>query len=127
MGVFYREESASYPGKFLIRPKCEEFHLESTEGSFNIIAARVMGISYPQYLRMCRDCFGAEIIGKGSMYPVPYFSFTKESIELLNQLNARAKFILWEREHPDFEEHEVYVREKNPRFFEREEYNVHNL
>ena len=115
---FEREESASYPGKYIIRPIHDNFHLDYTEGSFNLICARLFGLSYPQFLRMCRDCFGAEIIGKGSLYPVAYFKFSKQLNDLIDGLNARANLILWEREHPDFEEHADYVKEKNPQFYE---------
>lgn len=115
---FEREESASYPGKYIIRPIHDNFHLNSTDGSFNIICARLMGLTYAQYLRMCRDCFGAEIIGKGSIYPVAYFKFSEKLVDLVENLNARANLVLWEREHPDFEEHAAYVKEKNPRFYE---------
>ena len=115
---FEREESASYPGKYIIRPIHDNFHLDYTDGSFNIICARLMGLSYADYLRMCRDCFGAEIIGKGSLYPVPYFKFSKELVDLVASLNARANFVLWEREHPDFEEHAAYVKEYSSKFYE---------
>ena len=42
----------------------------------------------------------------------------KELMDLIEQLNARANLVLWEREHPDFEEHAAFVKEKNPRFYE---------
>lgn len=116
--VFSREESASYPGKYIIRVDLDKFHLNYTEGSFNIICARLMGLTYAQYLRMCRDCFGAEIIGKGSMYPVAYFKLSEKLKDLIDGLNARANLVLWEREHPDFEDHAAYVKEHNPRFYE---------
>ena len=115
--IFYREESASHPGKYVIRADHEKFHLDHTDGSFNVIAARLMGLTYPNYLRMCRDCFGAEIVGKGSMYPVAYFKLSQGLMNLIDNLNARANLVLWEREHPDFEEHAAYVKEKNPRFY----------
>ena len=114
---FYKEESASQPGKFVIRPAHKNFHLNYAEGSYNLICARLFGISYPQFLRMCRDCFGAEIIGKNSMYPVAYFKRSKELDDLVEQLNARANFVLWERDHPNFEEHAQVVKERNPRFY----------
>ena len=116
--VFSREESASYPGKYIIRVDLDKFHLDYTEGSYNIICARLMGLTYAQYLRMCRDCFGAEIIGKGSNYPVAYFKLSEQLKDLVDGLNARANFVLWEREHPDFEEHAAFVKEKNPLFYE---------
>ena len=114
---FEREESASYPGKYLIKPVYDNFHLTSTEGSYNVICARVMGLSYAQYLRMCRDCFGAEIIGKGHLYPVAYFKLSTQLLALVDDLNARANLILWEREHPNYEEHERVVKKSSPRYY----------
>lgn len=124
--IFYRDESATQPGKYLIRADQDVFHLDSTEGSFNIICARLMSITYAQYLRMCRDCFGAEIIGKGDQYPIAYFKLSQELQDLLDNLNARANLVLWEREHPDFEEHAEYVKEKNPRYYAEVTGNVYN-
>lgn len=115
--VFYRDESASYPGKWMIRANLDAFHLEHTEGSYNVIQARLMNLSYANYLRMCRDCFGAEIIGKNSVYPVAYFKRSKELDALIDNLNARANMVLWERNHPNFEEHAAYVKEKNPEYY----------
>lgn len=123
---FEREESAAYPGKYIIRPIHDNFYLERTEGSFNVICARLFGISYAQYLRMCRDCFGAEIIGKGSYYPVAYFPLSNELKALIDNLNARANLVLWEREHPDHEEHLQYVKE-NSRHYGEESKNVHSV
>lgn len=123
---FFSDESATQPGKYIVRPVHENFFLEYTDGSFGVICARLFGITYPDYLRMCRDHFGAEIIGKGSLYPVPYFKRSKELMDLVDQLNARANLVLWEREHPDFEEHAEYVKKKNPRFYAEVTGNVYN-
>lgn len=114
---FEYDESVTQPGKYIIRPIHDNFCLKHTEGSYNVICARVMGLSYAQYLRMCRDCFGAELVGKGSLYPIAYFKKTNELLALVEHLNARANLILWERDHPDFEEHSEFVREKNPIFY----------
>ena len=116
--IFYHDESVSFPGKYMIRADFEKFYLDYTGGSYNIIGARLMGLTYANYLRMCRDCFCAEIIGKGSLYPVAYFKFSKQLNDLIDGLNARANIVLWEREHPDFEEHAEYVKEHNSRFYE---------
>ena len=124
--VFYRDECPNQPGKYMIRADLDKFHLEHTEGSFNIIGARLMGLTYAQYLRMCRDEFGAEIIGKGSYYPYPIFKLSQGLNDLIDQLNARANLVLWEREHPDFEEHAEYVKEKNPRFYAEVTGNANN-
>ena len=124
--AFYRDESASYPDKYMIRADLDKFHLYSTEGSYNVIGARLMGLTYAQYLRMCRDIYGAEIIGKGSNYPYPIFKLSKGLEDLIEQLNSRANLVLWEREHPDFEEHAQYVKEKNPRFYAEVANNAYN-
>ena len=124
--VFFRDESATQPGKYMIRADLDKFHLGSTDGSFNVIGARLMGLTYAQYLRMCRDEFGAEIIGKNSLYPYPVFKLSKQLEDLIDNLNARANLVLWEREHPDFEEHAAYVKEKNPRFYAEVTGNVYN-
>ena len=115
--IFYREESPYYPGKYHIAINHDLFHCESTTGSFNILPARLCGLMYSDYLRMCRDCFGAEIIGKGSKYPVAYFKRSMELDALIDFLNVQASLVLWEREHPDFDEHVAYIKEKNPGFY----------
>ena len=124
--VFYRDEAATQPGKYMIRADLDKFYLKSTSGSFNIIGARLMGLTYAQYLRMCRDIYGAEIVGKGSVYPYPVFRLSQELTDLIENLNARANLVLWEREHPNFEEHAAYVKEKNPRFYAEVVNNVYN-
>ena len=106
---FIKEESASYPGKYMVRPVYDKFHLDSTAGSFNVIMARVMGLSYAQYLRMCRDCFDAEIIGNDCLYPIAFFKDGEKLDALLKGLNARANLILWNRNHPNYEEHKAEV------------------
>lgn len=115
--VFYRDESASYPGKYTIRADLDKFYLQHTKGSYHIIQARLFGIGYASYLRMCRDVYGAEIIGKGNKYPVAYFKLSNELNALIEQLNARANLVLWERDHPNFEEHEEVVKEKHPIYY----------
>lgn len=96
---FKKEESCYHPGKWIISPILENFNLSYTEGSFNIIAARLMNLTYAQYLRMCRDVFGAVIIGKNSYYPVAYFNNDEKLKALLDNLNARANIVLWNKEH----------------------------
>ena len=115
--VFYRDESASHPGKYMVRADLDKFYLQHTEGSFNIIQARLFGLMYADYLRMCRDVYGGEIVGKNCKYPYVVFKLSQGLEDLIEQLNARANFVLWEREHPDFEAHAEYVKEKNPIFY----------
>ena len=97
MKVFTLEESAYQPGRYILCFRPTEFQSTYTEGSFAVMASRLLGISFPDYCRLCRDAFDAEIIGKGSMYPAIYFKNTKQVTNLVNLLNTRAQLILHER------------------------------
>ena len=91
---FVADESINHPGKWIVRPVLENFKLKYTTGSFNVICARLFSVSYANYLRMCRDCFGAEIIGKNNIYPVAYFKSVNDANKLVNELNNRANLVL---------------------------------
>ena len=108
---FKIEESPTNPGKLFIVPEHENFFLKYTEGSYNVICARLMGLSYAQYLRFCRDCCGAEIIGKNSLYPVAYFPHGERVQALCRLLNTRANLILWCRANPDWRKHQEELAE----------------
>lgn len=99
--VFYLDESPYQPGKWMVRMHHDKFFCTSTEGSYHVLEARLLGLSYAWYLRMCRDELSAEIIGKGSLYPVAYFKDKLLGQKLCKLLNAAATQVCWEREHPD--------------------------
>ena len=99
--IFYYEESPYHPGKYMITVDHDKFYIRGTRGSCHIIEARVMNLSYAQYLRMCRDVYGAEIIGKKSMYPVAYFSDINSVMRVIKELNTRANLILTIRSNAD--------------------------
>ena len=86
-------------GKYLLRPNFKLLPLERTTGSFAVLPARLLGLSFADYLRMCRDILGAEIIGKGSKYPVVYFPKNATTRQFIKLLNGRAGVALFEREH----------------------------
>lgn len=91
---FNCEETMMNPGKYIIRPNFNELPLRCTIGSYNILPARLMGLSYAQYLRMCRDVYGAELMGKKTMYPMAYFSTPEQATDLLKELDKRAEKLL---------------------------------
>lgn len=95
--VYFIAEESPYTNKYIIRPNFPVLPLTSTKGSFNILAARVMNLSYASYLRMCRDLYGAEIIGKNHRYCVAYFNDYKDTQPLLNELNKRVQILMKER------------------------------
>lgn len=102
----FKAEISQFHNGIQVVPIHENFHLYSTEGSFHVIGARLLGLSYAQYLRMCRDMLKATIIGKDSMYPIPLFKDFEAAHALSALLNARANTILFERNNPNWKEHQ---------------------
>lgn len=109
---FKLEESPYRPGKYTISIDFDKLPPMSTNGSYNILFARLMNLSYAQYLRFCRDMLGAELAGKEHIYPVAYFTKTVNTVAFVRLLNSRMNLIMWEREHPDWREHQEYLAQK---------------
>ena len=84
-------KSVWYP---LSRPDEEKVHIGPTSGSRNVFMARLMGFSWANFLRLCRDNYGAKLMGKNSVYVVPYFPKGQNGgEELCKELNKRMDFI----------------------------------
>ena len=116
INYFYAEESGAKPGKYIIRLDFDKMPITNTEGSFNVLPARILGISYANYCRLCRDSFKGEIIGKNSRYPVCYFRRDDNLNALLRLLNKRMEMIMKIKEiklSDEYEEqwHAEYERE----------------
>lgn len=109
---FFLEESPYHPGKHILRIDFEAMPKMSSAGSFNILPARLLNLSYAQYLRFCRDILKAEIIGKNEKYPIVYFTPSMETNAFLRLINSRMYLVLWERENPDWKEHQEFLAEK---------------
>ena len=58
-----------------------------TTGSYNVFCARALNISYLNYLRLCRDEYGARIVGRSTMYPFAIFPTEGSAQKLSNLLN----------------------------------------
>lgn len=86
---FYLEESSYHPGKYKISMNFDMLPGIRTTGSYNLLSARLLGLSYAEYLRYCRDIYKAEIIGKNNMYPVAYFKDNIATGDLIKMLNDR--------------------------------------
>lgn len=126
--VFEFEESPYHPGQYMIRLHHDRFYCTSTTGSYNVLMARVMGLHYADYLRMCRDLFGANIYGKNNLYPIALFPDKLRAKPLLDNLNAWANLILFDREHPDYKAHERFVKEHDKHIAAvKKEYDAINL
>lgn len=98
------------------------FPITYTRGSFAVLPARLMNLTYPDYLRFCRDVLGAEIVGKNSGYPIAYFSKGKNLFQLVRLLNERATAVNWEQKELDsYKEKVEYLKTHYPKTLGRYE------
>lgn len=98
---FYLEESPYMETYSVIAIAHSLFPFEGWgDGSYNLMPARLLGLSYAQYLRFCRDVLGAKVVGKGKLYPIAYFRNSPEVQQFLKLLNERAKYAIFEHDHP---------------------------
>lgn len=80
--------------KWMISLNYDVFPATYTSGSMAILPARIMGISYANYCRMCRDMLGAEIYGKNCMYLSVHFPSKENADKLVTLLNKRMSYIM---------------------------------
>lgn len=98
---FYLDESPVYKEKYLIRLNIDKLPFpHGTSGSYNVLFARVLNLSYAEALRYCRDRLGAELIGKNRRYVAPFFDKTPEVQMFVRLLNTRMNYIMNEQRFP---------------------------
>lgn len=88
------KESLYNNGKWLIFYELDKMPFTEPRHTFHILGARVLGLTYAEFLRMCRDWYGATIVGKNSLYPIPYFNSEQKAKELAEILNNRLSTVL---------------------------------
>lgn len=72
---------------------------EISPTGLKILPARLLKLSYPDYLQTCVDDFNAKIEIEDGI-PIPIFSKTDLVKLFLQILNARLEYIIWEKKHP---------------------------
>lgn len=98
---FYLEESPIYKNKYIIRLNHDKFLFPTgTSGSYNVFIARVLNLSYADYLRYSRDRLGAELVGKQSRYVVAYYDKNQTTESFVKLLNKRMEYIMHEHRFP---------------------------
>lgn len=98
---FYLDESPIYKNKYIIRLNHDKFLFPTgTSGSYNVFIARVLNLSYADYLRYSRDRLGAELIGKQSRYVVAYYDKNQATEAFVKLLNKRMEYIMHEHSFP---------------------------
>ena len=98
---FYLDESPVYKNKYIIRLNHDKFLFPTgTSGSYNVFIARVLNLSYADYLRYSRDRLGAELIGKQSRYVMAYYDKNQTTEAFIKLLNKRMEYIMNEHNFP---------------------------
>ena len=98
---FYLEESPIYKNKYIIRLNHDKLLFPTgTSGSYNVFIARVLNLSYADYLRYSRDRLGAELIGKQSRYVMAYYDKNQTTEAFIKLLNKRMEYIMNEHSFP---------------------------
>ena len=98
---FYLEESPIYKNKYIIRLNHDKFLFPTgTSGSYNVFIARVLNLSYADYLRYSRDRLGAELVGKQSRYVMAYYDKNQTTEAFVKLLNKRMEYIMHEHSFP---------------------------
>ena len=98
---FYLDESPIYKNKYIIRLNHDKLLFPTgTSGSYNVFIARVLNLSYADYLRYARDRLGAELVGKQSRYVVAYYDKNQATEAFVKLLNKRMEYIMHEHSFP---------------------------
>ena len=98
MGIFSIDEHMHYKGQYKMHIAMEAYDEMCSEGpvnaSFNTLAARLLCMDYPSFLRMIRQDYGAELHGKTGKYISYSFTNKTKANELAKELNKRWNILL---------------------------------
>lgn len=94
INYFIVEDSMYYTGHKMIGYDDNKFEFGGTAGSRNVFMARLMNMSWAQFLRLCRDYYGATLVGKNKLYVVPYFANETDACRLCKELNKRMALVM---------------------------------
>ncbi len=91
---YFEVHDCADPNKYIVGPNEDNLPSLYTKGSRNVFGARVMGINYADYCRICRDVFGATLVGKGTKYIIPYFHDLNAAKKFARYMSARMEKIM---------------------------------
>lgn len=94
--IYYNIEQSPYStkGEYFIQLKEIAIkYFTPMEGSFSVLNARLMGLTFPQYLRYVSAKYNARIIGRCN-YPIIYFENEQDAISLAKELDKRLLYVL---------------------------------
>lgn len=88
--MFIVQESMSMSDKYMIGVTTEIFkHFDKITFHPSVLAARLYGLEYDEYLRYLRDEKGAMLIGKKCRWITAYFHSKDNCESIVKELNRR--------------------------------------
>lgn len=98
MKAYTIKDHLHYKGQFKMHLDLEMYKEMTQKGmidaSFNTLAARLLCMDYPTFLKMIRQDYGAELHGKEGRYVFYSFKDKKKAVELTKILNQRWKQLI---------------------------------
>lgn len=89
MKAFFLDEVPWQAEGYIISNNFNEIEMPMINTSYQLLQARLVGMTYSQYLDFCRECLGAQVVRhKRAKYASVYFKDTpdvKKFIDILNQ------------------------------------------
>ena len=99
---FYLQNSPVFQDKYEIYFDCPtKYFPNGTDGSYDVFIARLLNLSYPDYLRYARDRLGAELVGKNKRSIKVLFNYDNPTVQIfIKMLNKRMEYIINEHDFP---------------------------
>lgn len=94
---FMLDKSPLVEDGYILRLKDHSQYFKNIKGSYGVFYCRLLNITYPNYLRYCRDHLGAKLVGKHSTYITVYFKNNQETRDFLFYLDSRVEDVIKQR------------------------------
>lgn len=122
---FVLQNNPYHKGEKSIYCNHEAFSFGKIKGSFAIMPARVMNLSYPDWLSFCKTNLKAKIYCNG-LYASLTFPDAQKANKLVQILNSRMRVIDWEKNNLDWRNNKEYC-EKKKIFIEQDSKRIKEL
>ena len=87
--IFYPDDIPNEPGYYMVRLEYKDLPFDRIQSSLNVLPARLLGLSYAEYLRYCRDVLGAVLIGKNSLYVIAIYDSREKAQKAADLFNEK--------------------------------------
>lgn len=90
MKAFYLDPLPWVEGYSNLQNNFDTIKMPQLKTSYHFLAARLLNMTYEEYLVFCRECLGAKVYRKsGAKYATIYFPETTDTKRFINLLNKK--------------------------------------